>query len=319
MTFIKSSFLIASLLALLLTVPAFAADNLDDLLHEADRALGKASSKSTPNQQNNQDSSNTRKSSVRKKKPLTPEQKQDNEESAKSEAAAKEKEKQEASTLRPIDPARVSEILALDLQAQERERMTKSHRVSGRIGFAVDQIPAVYQVEKDDDTFTVYAPTSLKGVSLEGNRNVPIGSNMGSGFLRGATFFGVSAGIAALQGSAIVQRKGIEDDLHSYDYQVFPVDGGLNFGWMTESQFSLWISAGYAADIVRQLGTGQTDTFTATFSGETAGMGAAWRSDAGYEVFANLRQRGVVGSTSKEPTRSRIAGRMITFGVGCPI
>lgn len=297
-------------------LPAMAADNLDDLLHEADRALGKSSA---PTQQNNLDEAQPPRKSSPKKKVKTPEQVQQEEEKSKEDAQAKEAAAIERSTLTPIDPARVSEILALDLQAQERERMTKAHRVSGRIGFANDQIPAVYQVEKDDDTFTFDAPTSLKGISLEGNRSVPLGTNVGSGVLRGSPFFGVSAGAAALQGSATIQRRGIEDEVRTYDYQIFPIDGAASFGWMTESQFSLWVSVGYAADIVRQLGTGQTDTFTATFTGETAGVGTAWRSESGYEVFAGLRQRGVIGSSSKEPTRSRVAGRMITVGIGCPI
>lgn len=302
--------------------PAFAADDLDQLLHEADRALGHK--KDGPESQTQTNPAETIPDGKTSKKTLPKtnrrsETKSTRNVSTQDNSKAADTKASEPATLTPIDPARVSEILALDLQAQERERISRGHHVSGRIAIAQDRIPAVYRVEKDDDTFTVDSTTSLSGVAVEASRNVPIGETMGTGTIRGAMFFGVSAGAGALQGNVKIRRHGIEDDLKDYPYQIFPIDGGLSFGWMTDSQFSAWISGGYGADIVRQLGTGQTDTFSAIFSGETLGIGASWRSGAGYELFGHIKQRGVIGMNSKEPTPSHLAGRMILLGMGFPI
>ena len=156
-------------------------------------------------------------------------------------------------------------------------------------------------------------------MGVEVSRNVPLGETRGSGNLRGAMFFGVEAGAAALQGSVSVHRTGIDDELRDYNYQIFPIDGAVTLGWMTDSQFSAWLALGYGADVVRQMGYGQTDTFTAMFSGETFGIGGSWRSEVGYEVFAHIKQRGVIGMNSKDPTQSRVAGRVLTIGMGFPI
>lgn len=298
-----------------LITSTYAADDLDALLHEADRALGNKTDKSKDHEAAPSDDGEPKKAPKARKNAEKKPAKPDAETAAKPEPA----KPAEPTTLTPVDPARVSEILALDLQTQERERISRGHRVSGRIAFVQDRIPARYQVEKDDDTFTFDSPTNLRGIGAEASRNVPLGSTMGTGALRGAMFFGATAGAAALQGSVPIQRKGIEDELRNYDYQVFPVDGAMTFGWMTDSQFSAWLAAGYGADIVRQLGLGQTDTFTAIFSGETLGIGAAWRSEAGYEVFGQIRQRGVIGMNSKDPNPSRVAGRMFTMGMGFPL
>lgn len=307
----------ASLIVLSLAVASSAfADDLDHLLQEADRALGNKSAPAANRSDTTHDETipSQKKSAPRQKKQAGNKTEADTTQSAKESAKPAE-----PSTLTPIDPARVSEILALDLQAQERERIARGHRVSGRVAFAVDRLPGVYQVEKDDDKFTIDGTTSLQGVALQASRTVPIGDAKGSGLLRGAMFFGVEGSAAALQGSVLVRRTGIDDERRDYNYQIFPIDGAATFGWMTDSQFSAWLALGYGADIVRQLGYGQTDTFTALFSGETLGVGASWRSEGGYEVFGHIKQRGVIGMNSKDPTQSRVAGRIMMLGVGFPI
>lgn len=299
----------------LLSAVAIADDSIDKLLNEADQALGNPTK--TEGKKSGVESDTSGNARMPQRKTLRAK-------SAPVEVlippsrAENAPVKQDAVPLTPIDPARVSEILALDLQTQERDRLARGRGVSARIGFIYDHIPGAYQVEKDDDTFTMATPAALKGVGIEAAAGSMIGQPRGKGFFRGASFWGLNGGAGVLQGDVEIQRRGIEDEDTTYQYQLIPLDGGISFGWANENAFSFWVSLGYAADVVRQVGRGQTDSFTAVFSGETAAIGTSWRSALGYEVFGQYRQRGVLGQ-SKEPTRSRVAGRMITVGIGVPI
>ena len=296
-------------------------ENLDALLRDADRALG-GSSNSKAERQDSDASSNA---STEGKATKSASKKSRSKTAAKLPSSSEDKSNAqpikptEPAALTPIDPARVSEILAIDIQAQERERLATGQKVSIRMGYANDRIPAVYQAEKDDDTFTVVAPASLKGISIEGTRVAPISPEFGAGIFRGSFFWGATASAAAVQGQVEVQRSGIEAERTTYDYQIFPVDGSLNLGWKFSSNLSLWMGLGYGFDVVRQLGVGETDTFTEVFSGEVGNIGTSWRSESGYEIFATVRQRGVRNQSSSNPTTTRIAGRMVSVGVGYPL
>ncbi len=293
---------------------SYAEDSLEALLKDADNALGHESTPSSEEQ-----NQKTQKPVVKtnKKKTTTPVAPSTPQAEATNES--KDDKKIEQAPLAPIDPARVSEILALDIQAKEREKIVHSRGVSARIGYLYDVIPAVYQVAKDDDTFTFSSATSLKGVGIETTASSPITEAFGTGNFRGFANWGLGVGAGILQGNAAINRRGITDEDVTYPYQLYPIDGSLSIGWTSNAGFNLWVAGGYAADIVRQLGKGQTDTFTAVFTGETFSIGAGWKGQWGYEVFTQYRQRGVFGSSDKEPKRSRIAGRMISVGVGVPI
>lgn len=300
-------------------------ERIDDLLEEANRALGGTS---TPNK-------DKEKKSKTKDSDTTPARKSPSRKASPAEKApasggpatgsATEGAKPEDSALKPIDVERVSEILALDLQAQERERVTRGRGIQVRLGLGYDRIPPVYAVEKDDDTFKIDEPAVLTGLAVEAAAQVPIMSWMRDSAPRGAPFWGLTAGAGFLQGKPHVSRRGVTNEDRTYPYQVVTTDGGLAFGWSSNlakagsAGYQVWLSAGYGADIIRQKGDGHYDTFTEVFHGETVALGASWRSEENYEIFSQIRQRGRPNAEALGPTQSKLAGLMISLGFGMPI
>ncbi|MEY4632318.1 MAG: hypothetical protein RIQ81_2438 [Pseudomonadota bacterium] len=229
-----------------------------------------------------------------------------------------------AKPLQPIDSARVSEILSLDLQAQERERVARHRGIQVRLGAGWDWLPGVYETEKDDDTFRIMSDTTLTGVAAEATAQIPVELPFRGSKAAGTPFWGLSAGAGYFQGDAMVARRGVVTEDRMYPYQLVAADGGLTVGWNSGYQAEsagvrLWITAGYGADIVRQTGDGHFDTFSSVFHGATFAIGSAIRSAGNHEIFVQYRQRGSVRPETNGPDRSSIAGRMLTMGLGIPI
>ena len=304
-------------------------ESIDALLNEANRALGGSSKGPKPSEADEngrQSAGATETSKKTKSKPRVNTKPKLQEEAVTSPSGANTgPTTPEDTTLKPLDAERVSQILALDLQAQERERVTRSRSLGVRLGLAQDRIPAVYEVEKDDDTFRMGEQAQLNGAALEATAVVPIhflGREMG---LEGAPFWGLTAGAGILQGDVHIIRRGVTNENRVYPYQVMTTDGGLSVGWAsnlgksTSAGYQIWLSAGYGADIMRQKGDGQYDTFSEVFHGNTFAIGSSWRSQTSYELYLQVRQRGRFNAESKGPTRTKLAGRMITLGFGVPI
>ncbi len=290
-------------------------DALDSLLQEANRALGNHGAEPAPVGTTKAPSQNKKKrESVKSTESLQPVQS-----GAVSPSAVAEPTK----PLQPIDAARVSEILALDSQAQERERVARSRGIQVRIGAGVDWLPPVYETEKDDDTFRVTTDTTLTGVAAEAMAQIPVELPFTSSTAAGTPFWGLSAGAGYFQGDTMVARRGVVNEDRMYPYQLISADSGMTLGWNASGKsavgFRLWLTAGYGADIVRQTGDGHFDTFSSVFYGSTFAIGAALRSAENHELFVQYRQRGSTRPESDGPDRSAIAGRMLTMGLGIPI
>lgn len=301
---------------------AWSADeSLDSLLNEANRALGKPSKSGNSSESKVDDSSQTQ--SPKPKHKIKNTSKTKEETSTAPSASMTSPEKPANESLKPLDSESVTQILALDLQAKERERITRTRGLSVRIGYANDRIPAVYEVEKDDDTFTMNDSASLNGASLDALVQAPIQSLGQDRGFEGAPFWGITVGAGLVQGPIQISRRGVFNEDRTYPYQVVTTDGGLALGWGSNlgasesSGYQLWLTGGYGADIIRQMGDGQYDTFSEVFHGQVLSFGTSWRSNGGYELYLQLKQRGQFSFDGKsEPTRTRVAGRMIMVGFG---
>jgi hypothetical protein len=300
-------------------------ERIDDLLDEANRALGGSST----SQKDKEKKSKTKDMDAKPARKSTPQKARPADKSPASGApatgGATDGAKPEEAALKPIDVERVTEILALDLQAQERERVTRGRGIQVRLGLGYDRVPPVYSVEKDDDTFRIDETAVFTGVIVEAAAQVPIMSWMRDAAPRGAPFWGLTAGAGFLQGKPRVSRRGVTNQDRTYPYQVVAADGGLAFGWSSNlakpgsAGYQIWLSGGYGADIIRQKGDGHYDTFTEVFHGETAALGASWRSDENYEIFSQIRQRGRPNAEARGATHSKLAGVVILIGLGMPI
>ena len=293
-----------------------AEESIDSLLNRADHALGPAPASPSDSQEQaapKKKAAGKAKKSAARTSTLPKDEAASPAEGPAAPTATAER------PLTPIDPARVSEILAIDQQARERERLARGANLIARIGLSRDAVPGVYQTEKDDDTFTVADTMVLAGPTLDVATHARFGASDAGIGANGAFYWGLNAGAGYLQGSADVSRRGIQNESNSYVYEALPFDAAASLGWQTATAWQIWVSAGYGMDIVRQVGNGETDSFTSVFAGETLAVGLSKRFGPTYEAFLQYRQRGLQNAIDKAPTRSRLAGRVITAGLGVPI
>lgn len=338
-TFALRAVLVGLLLSGWLSGTSFAQksdQDLEKLLGEAERALGTSGSKQTKPEASDADSSDSTPSSdavpSKSKRSPTKHRKKDanvdvnGEPQIEKNATAPQETPQK---LVPLTVPNIGEVLALDQQAAERERLRRKSLISAQIGAGMDQLHGAYTVSKDDDTFSLHSAQTLTGIQADVQSEWPItigglaapttAESLNQTPWRPSLLVGVGFGI--FQGQVEIARRGVENYDDRNDYQLIPLHAMIGLGSAFYGHWLLSTTYGFAADVVRQLGRGQTDTYTELFTGDVFALGAGYRFDTGVDLVLRLQERGtpLMRVGSKESTASRVAGRVLTIGVGMPV
>jgi len=212
--------------------------------------------------------------------------------------------------VQPLTQKSLDQVLALDVQAREREKYTGVRWFMTRVGIGFDRIGTSYKFTKDDDTFTVAQRTSLMGASAEVGTITRIDRLSANSFAaRGALL----AGLGYYQGNVPVAREGIDNYEQNYQYQLIPFDLAIGLGFDYGSDYGFLLSYGVGTELMHQSGTGQTDTFSDMFIGDVLSATFTWHYDRELEVFLRAQKRGTGWSGS-----ANIAGQVFAMGVGMP-
>jgi hypothetical protein len=244
------------------------ADDIDDLLQETDRALGRGDPKAGDDRQTEGEQPTARQKPARKKSQPGP-----SAASSSGNTPAAPKATTEAtskSVLTPTDAESVSELINVGLrrEAQLRPDRRDQHL---ELAFGVARLHGSHELEKDDDTFRVQSGERLAGASLA--YAVDLGAKPWSlGRLGGVRPIGrLSAGY--LKGRVAVDRSGVQNARIDPDYNLIPV--GAAFGLRNESARFWRLSAAYgpAVEMLVQTGEGESDSTSGLFFTDALDVG----------------------------------------------
>lgn len=210
--------------------------------------------------------------------------------------------------LTPFDGAGVDKVLALDLEAQKREHDTFYPQSVFFVGLGMQRLEPKYSMVKDDDTFTNSGRSALNGVFLEVSPRWKI-EWMSSSSL--TSFMAVSLGTGYFQADVAVQRTGVQPEMETVKYQLFPGDAAFQLGFELWNRFGIYGSYGAGFEVLHQSGRGTTDSVTDTFYGEVGSVGLFGNINRSMQIFVTYKARG----TRLILKQSTISGQMIMGGL----
>ncbi len=272
-----------------------AADSIEDLLNQADAALNKGNSKSVEVPAN-------AKSEIG---PPTPQKKSRPQIRGAKHIQKPRVEADTTSAIKPLENPQIDEIVSLDVKHKEAERIATKNYAAISLLIASHNIGPGFEMEKDEDFFSIDKSTALKGLMLQFNtpRATFTRANAPWGYV-----FGMRAGY--FLGEVPVARRGVMDDNRSYEYQIIPVDFYTSLSYKPKKWIEMQLTAGAGADFYHQAGEEDVETLTDVGLGPVFGFSTTVFVTQKIAVIGMVNRRGFSG----ESNGKSIAGSTIAIG-----
>lgn len=265
--------------ALLFAKPA-RADEVSDLLQQADRVLspGKASNKAAG------DESGATDAGSEKDKPRAPAKKSrsspppsDGATTA-SPASTPANPSAAPNSMTPTDLENVSQLLSVthsDAAALKPAVMSQGLTV----GTGVARISGRYELEKDDDTFVSAGRPYLPGLSLAWTSDLTQTPRSVFGWTEVLPTWRLET--AFFRGQASIRRTGIQNEEFNGEYNLVAVSPQIGVHSVrTGGGFSWSLNYGPALESLVQIGRGETDSTTGSFTSDSLSAGAGWKTSS---------------------------------------
>lgn len=288
------------------TLPSIAhADEVDALLREADRALGRSDQGSTKEAEQKSETQTAPSGKVKpkaKKKPSLGEE-QNPTTNPGDNPSANSGSNTDPSSLTPADAETVRELTAIGLRRETQLRPDeKEHRVG--LAFSQAWLRGRYELKKDDDTFRADRYEILRGLDLnysaDFNRGLALGTH-GTWFPTGYVSLGY------LRGRIDVLRSGVENGTIHVDYNLVPAQIGLGLRWQAASQWRAGIGYGPTVELLIQTGRGTSDSTSGLFLSDTLEVHGEKSWSGRLWLGLSLRFRGLILNQDRQAGLNALA------------
>jgi hypothetical protein len=239
-----------------------AAQDLSDLLKEADQALGKGERTAPPASQATAPVADEVEGKRRpKQRPVRQHQKPQTDAAVNAPATSEPP----ASALTPIDAASAQELMGIGLRREAKIKDT-DRQMALSAGLAWTWLRGEFPLNKDDDNFAVANHQSLRGVS--GSFSTDIGEHRWPGPFGGIISPAGRARIGLMAGRVQVERTGVQNQRSTVDDTLLGIAGTLGIRTLAWRQLQMAIGYGVSVDTLIQTGAGQSDSTSGLFTSD---------------------------------------------------
>lgn len=211
--------------------------------------------------------------------------------------------------LAPIDSIAIQKVIAIDLEASQREREPIYPITKVQLSFGLHDLKPVYSLTKDDDYFTNTQGGNIKGLYLTFSPIWKIGF-LETSFLR--PFFSVVVATGYSQGELLMQRTGIQTGNQNYGVKLFPVDAGVQLTFEFWRRVGIFAGYGPGVEVLHQDGLLVNDSITDLFYGDELWVGLSGKISPSVELLIGYKKKG----TNLLFRSQGFGGQILSAGVG---
>lgn len=268
------------IIAMFSTTGPARADGVDDLLKQAEQALGTGTAAKPKD---------TSKTGDKKPRPATPR--------ATTSATPPPATPSEAA-LRPTDIEDVSKLLTVTRSEEAKMRASvAAHGYTVAVGAA--RLSGDYRLEKDDDTFRNAAPKWIGGASAAWRADfspkaheVQVIGGVVTGWRLDASLF---------RGDTTVDRTGITNESFTAGYNLVALAPALTVRNARERGVVWTAGYGPAAELLVQIGRGDSDSTSGWFASDALSGAVGWKADGGGVLELGVAARGLLPLDREKP------------------
>lgn len=269
-------------------------NSVESLLNQAEDAL------------NGQMKSGKDKAKVKRTKTVDPIEKKKAKKKSLPEKEKNAEAKDKSLILQSFPDSVLKDLVQIKTEESKNDKKLEMSTKDFSLGLVMNSISDTYELDKDDDTFTLLGRALLVGINV--SYRVLLFSDY---YKKNPYGVSVIADLSYLRGHAKVHRQGIESYSDTYLYQQIPVDLSLVASTYISNQLSFMLGAGYSMEALRQEGSGQYDSVSAFARGGLVSFIAQYDYEEDRFLRFTYKQRGIMKDRS-------ISGRMFVFSFVFP-